>query len=55
MRQNRKENDGEKCSSASRDSCKEHFALNFFQRSSVHQQSAKLQLKLILYAQVLQF
>ena len=40
----RRGRDGGRGSSSSRYSCKQHIALNFFQCSSVHQQSANLQL-----------
>ena len=46
---------GARCSSSSRYSCKQHFALNFFQCWSVHQQSANLQFKWMVCAQVLHF
>ena len=41
--------------SVSQYSCKQHFALNFFQCWSVHQQSARFQHKWIVCAQVIHF
>ena len=42
-------------SSSSRYSCKQHFAFNFFQCWSVHQQSSNLQLWRIVCSQILHF